>query len=108
MFIAARRAARRTACLAALSVAVLSASAGAPPESPPQSPPVLAAALPGRTGVPIVVHASFDGQALASTVERIDLTDPQLTRVWGTHLNRVVLAARAAARTGRWALTVTR
>ena len=82
-----------------------------PCEAAESAPGVLAlrcAALPGRTGDPLVVHARFDGRALAARVERIDLTDPQLSRVWGTHLNRVVLSARAEASSGNWSLTVIR
>jgi hypothetical protein len=77
-------------------------------ESAPGVVELRCAALPGRTGVPIVVHARFDSQALAATVEQVDLPDPQLSRVWGTHLNRIVLAARAPVSNGRWLLAVGR
>ena len=40
------------------------------------------------TGTAVAVH--FDPQVLTASVERIDLTDPRLTKVWGERIQRIV------------------
>jgi hypothetical protein len=53
---------------------------------------------------PISVRLEFDATKLAPTVERIAMTDSRLKNSWGTHLNRLVLHARAPALKDIWSL----
>jgi hypothetical protein len=60
------------------------------------------------TRAPVVVFARFDPKVQAATVERIGLDDPQLTRAWGDHLNRILLAAREQAEKIVWTLVLSK
>jgi hypothetical protein len=44
--------------------------------------------------------------ALAASVERIAVTDAQLQGVWGDHLWRLRLTAKAPVTQGRWEMVV--
>lgn len=44
--------------------------------------------ITNATGTAVAVH--FDPQVLTAAVERIDLTDPRMTKVWGDHIQRIV------------------
>ena len=52
----------------------------------------------------VKVRLEFDGDKLEPKVERIELTDARLAKVWGTHLNRLVLRARSPALKDAWTL----
>jgi hypothetical protein len=60
------------------------------------------------SGGPLVVWCRFDSRALSAKVERIDLDDARLARIWGGHLNRIVLAAREPVKQGAWTFRVSR
>lgn len=60
----------------------------------------------GRPG--LAVTARYDARAQQARVERIALDDASLAASWGSHLNRIVLSARAPVRQGSWTITVAR
>jgi hypothetical protein len=64
-----------------------------------------AAAHSGRPAVKM--RMDYDATKLAPTVERIPMTDARLAKSWGTHLNRLVLRARAPALADTWRLRLT-
>jgi hypothetical protein len=77
------------------------ATAGAPGQ--------LSLACPRGTGMtPLILSMLFPAKDAAATIERVALDDPAMTRVWGDHLNRIVLRSTAAIQKGAWLVTVAR
>jgi hypothetical protein len=56
---------------------------------------------------PVRVRLEYDPTKLASSVERLELSDGRLAKSWGTHLNRLVLRAKSSALKDAWTLRVT-
>lgn len=53
---------------------------------------------------PVKVRLDYDADKLIPTVERIELTDSQLARSWGSHLHRLILHARSPTVSDTWTL----
>ena len=79
------------------------------------TPCEVSAAGPGRLALTcprgdgpgtVAAMLRFPGTDLTAKVERVDLDDPALTRVWGDHVNRVFLRARGPVQKGTWTVAL--
>ena len=55
---------------------------------------------------PLLATMRFPERDLTAAVERVDLDDPAMTRVWGGHVNRIVLRASGPVQKGTWVVTL--
>ena len=62
----------------------------------------------GSAGPPVRAALAFPSRSLAAGIERVDLDDPAMTRVWGDHLTRIVLRTVAPVQNATWTVTVTK
>lgn len=54
------------------------------------------------------VHLHFDKKQFAPSLEKIELKDPRLTRVWGNKLYRITLDAKSLKTKGHYQLSITK
>jgi len=60
----------------------------------------------GEGGGMLAAMLRYPERDLEATIERVDLDDPAMTRVWGDHVNRIVLRATGSVRKGTWTVTI--
>jgi len=59
---------------------------------------------PRKAAKPVTL--TYDGRSLAPRIETIEITDERLRGSWGDRVYRIVLAGKAAARTGTLTVTI--
>jgi hypothetical protein len=61
---------------------------------------------PGTSSTHSAAAFSFDPDLLRADLERVNLDDNRLEKVWGNQVTRIILRPKQPARTGRWVLHI--